>query len=111
VAVPIVLRGRSIGVLNLKSTEQARNWDTDEMKMAQAAAERVAVALENARLIDETQKRAARERAVAEMSARIAASVDIDTILKSTAQELGKLIQDSEITVRLGETANASSVE
>jgi GAF domain-containing protein len=111
VAVPIILRGKPIGILNLKSTEEARNWDSDEMKMAQAAAERVAVAIENARLIDETQKRAARERAVAEMSAKIAASIDVDTILKSTAQELGKLIQNSEITVRLGENTNLRGVE
>jgi GAF domain-containing protein/HAMP domain-containing protein len=57
-AVPIKLRGEVIGMLGLKS-QNDREWTTDEMDIIQAVAERVAIAAENARLVTETQRKAA----------------------------------------------------
>jgi hypothetical protein len=58
-------------------------------------------ALDSARLYDDAQRRAGRERAIAEVSSRIGSAVDVDHILRSTAEELGKLIGESEVVVQL----------
>ena len=69
--VPIRLRGQVIGNLKLKRTDERHSWTEDELAMAQATAERVALAMENARLLDETSRRAERERMVTEITSKI----------------------------------------
>jgi len=92
VAVPIKLRGQTIGVLDVRSKKGAREWTQDEITMLEAAAERAALALENARLVESAQRRASRERAIGEISARIGAVSDMESILQTAVEELGRKI-------------------
>jgi GAF domain-containing protein len=100
IAIPIQLRGHSIGVLNVRPTESTHKWDEDEVALIQAAADRVALALENARLLEDSQRRAAKERTIGEISSKINASIDLDGIWQTAAKELGLAISDSEIIVQ-----------
>ena len=99
-AVPIKVRGETIGVVDIRSINPNRTWDSTDLATAQTISDRLAFALENARLIDESQKRVARERAISEMTTRIGTSTDVDTILQQTVQELGKLIGNSEVVIQ-----------
>jgi GAF domain-containing protein len=92
VAVPIKLRGQTIGVLDVRSKKGAREWTQDEITLLEAAAERAALALENARLVESAQRRASRERAIGEISARIGAVSDTEAILQTAVEELGRKI-------------------
>lgn len=92
VAVPIKLRGQTIGVLDVRSKMGAREWTQDEITLLEAAAERAALALENARLVESAQRRASRERAIGEISTRIGAVNDMDVILQTAVEELGRKI-------------------
>jgi GAF domain-containing protein/HAMP domain-containing protein len=98
-AVPIRVRDEVIAVLNVQSLG-SRPWERDEIDIAQAAADRIALALENARLLEDSQRRAAKERIIGEISAKISASVDIESIFKTAAKELGLAISDSEVVVQ-----------
>lgn len=89
---PISLRGQIIGALGLQEMEGGRQWTDDEIALIEAIADQMALAIENARLIEATQRRAERERLIAEISARVRASLDPDTILKTTVQELGRVL-------------------
>jgi GAF domain-containing protein/HAMP domain-containing protein len=100
-AVPIRVRGEIIGVVDIRSLNVNREWDKTDLAAVQTITDRLAFALENARLIDESQKRVARERAISNMTAKIGSSVDVTTILTQTVQELGKLIGDSEVVIQL----------
>jgi len=95
VAVPIKLRGQTIGVLDVRSKKGAREWTQDEITLLEAAAERAALALENARLVESAQRRASRERAIGEISARIGAVSDMESILQTAVEELGRKIGGS----------------
>lgn len=88
--VPIRLRGQTIGVLQVRSRRGARDWTQDEVTLLEAAAERAALALENARLVESAQRRASRERAIGEISARIGAYSTADSILQTAVEELGR---------------------
>ncbi|NTU65377.1 MAG: GAF domain-containing protein, partial [Chloroflexi bacterium] len=65
---PIVVRGEAIGTLSLEDAAPDRLWTPDEIALLQAVAGEVAVAVENARLIEQTERRAQREHIVAEIS-------------------------------------------
>jgi GAF domain-containing protein len=92
VAVPIKLRGQTIGVLDVRSKKGARRWTQDEITLLEAAAERAALALENARLVESAQRRAARERAIGDISAKIGAVSSFEYILQTAVEELGRKI-------------------
>ncbi len=99
--IPIMLHNRRIGEIKVKRKEEMEFWDPREQAMLTEIATQVALALENARLLDEAQQRAAHERSISEIVSRIDAAHDVDAILRITAQEIGKAIGDSEITVQI----------
>jgi GAF domain-containing protein len=101
IAVPVKVRGTTIGVIDIRSINPNRNWEKSDITAAQTIADRLAFALENARLINESQKRVARERAISDMSSKIGSSMDVNTILQQTVQELGKLIGNSEVIIQI----------
>jgi GAF domain-containing protein len=100
-AIPLKLRGQIIGVLNIRFAGDTLNSET--INLSEEIGNRLAVALENARLYTETQKLAQQERAVSEISTRITTSINIENILRTAVQELGHMMPDAEITVQLHE--------
>jgi len=99
--VPIRLRGIIIGNLKLNRSGDRYSWSDDELAIAQATADRVALALEGARLLEDSLKKANKERVIGEISARISSSPGIESILRLAAQELGTAISGSEVTIQL----------
>jgi len=99
--VPIKLRGQVIGTMALHETDQQRLWTAKEIELAETVAEQVALTVENLRLMDETQRRAAHERLVSEIVSRVWSSLDPDTILKTTVRELGRALGAELATVEM----------
>jgi GAF domain-containing protein len=99
VEIPIVLREQTIAHLTLEMDEN--RLSVDEMSFLDAIATQTALALENARLVQETERRVVQELKLNEMSARFSRSNDIETILKAVVEELGQLPSVSEASVEL----------
>ena len=106
--VPIKFRGQTVGILDVKSKKGNRQWTQDEITLLEAAAERAAFALENARLVETAQRRAARERTIGEIAAKIGAVSDLDAIMQATVEELGRRIGSAtEVTLELSNEEDA----
>jgi len=101
VSVPVQLRGQIIGQLKLKSSDSSRSWTDDELAIIESTAERVALAMDSARLLDEAQKRATRETFLSELAAKLGTSFQMDSILRDTVEELGQVMKGSTITFQL----------
>jgi GAF domain-containing protein/HAMP domain-containing protein len=99
-AIPLILRGTRIGTLKLSTADPSRTWDEHEIAMAQATAERTAIAIESARLLQEAQKRAAKERTIGQISARIGNLVSLENILQTTIQELGNTLPGTDVAIQ-----------
>lgn len=97
--VPVNLRGKVIGSLWLKRKANDRNWNDAEREMAERIAGQVAFALDNARVLEESQRRAAREQTVSAFSERFSRSLDIDSLLQNAVRELYNLPQVAEVSV------------
>ncbi|HZQ10826.1 MAG TPA: GAF domain-containing protein, partial [Anaerolineae bacterium] len=85
VAVPIKSGGRVIGVLNVESLEN-HVFATDDVRMFEAIADQLAVAIENAKLYTSAQERLARINALQNIELSILSAVNLndrlDLILK-----------------------------
>ena len=100
--VPIRLRGQTIGYIDVKPKNNERKWTQDDLTLLEAAAERAALALENARLVASAQRRASRERTIGEISSRVGAVSDLDTIMQVAVEELARKIGGTtEVTFEL----------
>lgn len=99
-AVPIRLRGEVIGVLDIH-TRSEHEWDEDEVDIAEAVADRLSLALETALLLKATQRRAEIERITTDIAGKITATTQIDTILRTAAEELSRILGGSEVLVQL----------
>jgi GAF domain-containing protein len=99
--IPVQLRGQTIGRLKLNPSDRSHTWTDDELLMVKATAERVALALEGTRLLDEAQKRATRESFLSEVATKLSASFQLDSILRDTVQELGQTLPNSTVTFQL----------
>lgn len=99
-SIPIKLRDQTIGVMRVRSTKSSREWDQDELAMIQATADRAALALENARLLEDSQRRVTKERVISDIAAKITGSISMDNILKTAVEELGQAIPSAEVLVQ-----------
>jgi GAF domain-containing protein len=98
VEVPITLHEQSIGSLSL---EGRQDWTPEERNLIEAVASQAALALENARLLEESQQLALRERLVAEITGKIWASPSTDLILQTAIKEIGRALRADEVTINL----------
>ena len=86
--IPIMLRDQPIGAIGIQAADGERKWSTDEIDLAKEISEQFALAAESIRLLDETQRRAARERLVAEITTKIRASNNPESMIQTAAEEL-----------------------
>jgi PAS domain S-box-containing protein len=100
-AVPLKVRGHTIGVLGVQDVSEVREWSADERALIEAVSDQVAQALESARLFEQTQRRAHHERQVYEITSRVRRSPDIQAILQTAVDELGRALQADRALVRL----------
>ena len=108
-AVPIKQGGQVIGVLDLQETDEDRSWSQDEIALAQAVAEQLALSLESARLFEQTKSRAHRESLTRQITDRIRDAVNIDVMLQTAIQELGRALGAPRVYVRLGVEAGTET--
>jgi GAF domain-containing protein/HAMP domain-containing protein len=100
-SVPVKLRNETIGRLHIKANSKGHQWTEDEIAIVRATAERVALAAENARLVLESQKKAAKEQVIGEISSKIGASINLDNILQTTLREMGRILPGAEISIQV----------
>jgi len=103
VSVPIILRGRHIGAIRMSRKGNNAFWSEKEKDLTTDIATQIGLALENARLLEESQKRAIREQTLNEISARLNRSLDIDSLLQTATRELHQLPNVAEVSVYVGQ--------
>ncbi|MCX7681904.1 MAG: GAF domain-containing protein [Anaerolineae bacterium] len=101
---PIRLRGETIGVVTFRQDKASggKPWSEDELVLVEELCTQIGLALENARLLEETRQRAAQEQILANITARVRASLDPETILQTALRELGLALGADRVFVRLG---------
>lgn len=97
-SIPIQLRNVTIGTLNIKNNNNLKFTD-DQVDLARAVADRVAISLENARLLEETSRVAQRERSVGEITTKIRSANEPQEMIQTALDELKRILQIDQIRI------------
>ncbi len=117
--LPLVARDNVLGLVELYNENHVQHFSPAEIRLAQSLASQAAVAIENARLYQETRRQAKRLEALVEIGYHVSATLDLGTVLERIASHARELLaaDDSDVyllqpdgktlraTVALGEYA------
>jgi GAF domain-containing protein len=98
-AVPVKLRNQVLGVVDIRF--ESTHVPSQVIELVQGTVARLANSLDNVRLLEEIQIRAERERLVGEISSKVRAASDVDSVMRIAIQEIGKTLDVSEVIVQL----------
>jgi GAF domain-containing protein len=101
-ALPLKMREDVIGVLSFHKDPEDEAWTSSEMETLHRLTDQLGVALESAQLFQLTQRRAAREQAIRQVTDQMRRAVDVEAILKSTVAELAEALGVPRAYIRLG---------
>ncbi len=102
--MPIVLHGQEIGRIKLKKRKgTASEWSERERDLVEKISNQVALALENSRLVDESQKNALRNQMIASFSTNVRETLDVDAVIRTAATELRKVFDLKEAEIVIGQ--------
>jgi DNA-binding LacI/PurR family transcriptional regulator/GAF domain-containing protein len=106
VGLPIRLRNQVMGAVNLRF--EGDTVAPEVVRMVEQVAERLAVSLESARLLEESRRTAERERLVGDVSRRIRQSLEVDEVLQSSVREIRDAMDLFRVSVRLAPRSDES---
>jgi GAF domain-containing protein len=86
IKVPIVIREQPIGQVTLDTG--GKDLSSEERAVVEAITTQIALALENARLLEQTTRRAERERKVLDITSKIRSTNDFDRMIQIAVEEL-----------------------
>ncbi|RLD11342.1 MAG: hypothetical protein DRI56_01230 [Chloroflexota bacterium] len=110
-AVPVNLRGLPLGIIGFHRPIGEGPWQQDEMSTVQAITDRLVLTIENIRLLEDTQRRAAKERLTSEITARMRETLDMDTVLQTAIREIGGTLDISRIKLRMSSDTHEPTPE
>jgi GAF domain-containing protein len=100
--VPMLFGGQVIGVIIVQDIHQEHRFDQEDERLLSTLATQVAVVVRNASLLEKSSRQARQERLINEINAKIRQSVDIQSILNTTATELGQALGASRLHIQVG---------
>ncbi|MFN2167887.1 MAG: GAF domain-containing protein, partial [Anaerolineae bacterium] len=103
VAIPIKVSDQVIGVVDGRKPDGSGEWTAEEIGLLEALTEQLNVALEGARLYQDSQRRATQEQLIGEVTARMRETLDMDTVLQTAVREIGEALGIAEVEVRLAQ--------
>jgi GAF domain-containing protein len=104
-AVPIVRGDEVIGVLDIRNLERGA-LDQGDVEAMEALADQLSIAIDNARLYEETQRRVAELTAVQETNLRVVSELDTAQVLHAVARNVLDLAGADDVYIFLHDPAD-----
>ena len=108
--VPIQVRGKVIGYIDAHKKKN-RAWTASEKELLSILSSRLETAMDGARLYQDSQERAERERIISETSARMRETLNVETVLETAVRELGDTFNFNLVKLQMVNTENNNTDE
>lgn len=101
IAVPLRIRGRVVGAMEFE-LDESKVITPDDFDLVQEVSDRFGMAVESARLMEDSRRAAQREALVNQISSRLQASNTVPAMLDEAAQSLHDVLKATKVAIRLG---------
>ncbi len=108
VFVPLVAGDQARGLINLFNMEREHAYSASDVRLLQTLANSMSVALENARLFDETQRRTREAAALVEVGRDISSTLDLSTVMDRIARHAKDLLSADNSAIFLPDAGGRS---
>lgn len=98
--VPLIAGGQLLGYLNIDQSDRGR-FRPGEIELAQTISNQTAIAIQNARLFDETQRRLNELTAINNISRTTTATFDPDKIFAALPEQIGAVLNTGNLYLAL----------
>jgi two-component system NtrC family sensor kinase len=99
-AVPLEIQGKVLGVLDVQSNK-LDGFDQDDLQLIQSIANQAAVAIENARLYQDSERKVKELSVLNQVAQAISSTLDLDVLLEEIYEQLTQVINSSGYYVTL----------
>jgi GAF domain-containing protein len=99
--VPMLFGGQVIGLIIVQDAKEEFRFNAQDERLLSMLATQVAVVVRNAHLLETSRRQARQEHLMNEIGDRIRRHVDVETILKTTTEELGRALGAQRATIRI----------
>jgi GAF domain-containing protein len=99
--LPVSVHGHVIAKVQAHKPAEAGEWTADETALMETLTQRLGLALDNARLHEDSQRRALREQLTRQITDKVRAVPDVDAIAQIAAEELARVLGSSRGFVKL----------
>ncbi|MBS1956839.1 MAG: diguanylate cyclase [Cyanobacteria bacterium SZAS-4] len=99
IACPITTKNGALGLILVHQCDSLRVWSDHELELVEAVTRHVTLAMEHARLYNRTKTMAEQELLINHIVRSVRSSLDLDTILNTVTQELGKALGADRIQI------------
>ncbi len=99
--VPILSGDQVVGIISLQDLDRENAFDESAVRLLTTITSSMSVALQNARLFDETTRRANEMTALTEIGREISATLDLNTVLEQIVTHAKNVLNARDVSIRL----------
>jgi GAF domain-containing protein len=99
-SIPLKIRDQTVGEVRFKKSMDAAGWTEDEVSLLETLTDQVSVAMDSARLYMDSQRRAEREKLVADITTKIRETNDPKQILQTAVRELQSALRAQKAQIK-----------
>ncbi|MCB9135631.1 MAG: GAF domain-containing protein [Anaerolineales bacterium] len=101
IGIPLIAGENIVGVLSVQDLDRAGRFTAGDLDLLTTIASNIAVAIQNAQLFSQTQKRAQQEMLVNQIGQKIQSATTVQSALQTAIQELGLALKARKTAVAL----------
>lgn len=102
IIAPIELRNQRLGVLRLHRDAEQGQWTSQDQALVQEVLAQLALALENARLMEEIHNHARQEELISQIVASTQGSFSLEGVMRTAVQEVVRVLNVGRVRIQLG---------
>ncbi len=100
-STPLQVRGRLVGVISVASTDPQRRFEGADLHLLNLFAHQAAIAIENARLFGETERRAAEMATLTEVGKALSSTLRVDEVLELIYEQTRRILPGEHMLIAL----------
>jgi GAF domain-containing protein/HAMP domain-containing protein len=99
--IPMSARGELLGIIMLNVSDPERRFGDDDLRLMDQISLQITTAIDVARVFEQIERRAQRERQISEITSKVRSSTNVDVILQTAVQELAEALDIPKGTIKL----------